>query len=135
MLPNPTQLLLSRFNEKEIIAAYRQADQFFVVSFHTSEDLLAIASEFVQLLLDDSCIQGLTLLYQLLPLANDLLDLIVVQRDLLLEGLRVQIQCEFYTAWNDVILKDMFLTPLERLHRGYLTYCIQRQTTDGAIVF
>lgn len=79
MLPNPTQLLLSRFNEKEIIAAYRQADQFFVVSFHTSEDLLAIASEFVQLLLDDSCIQGLTLLYQLLPLANDLLDLIVVQ--------------------------------------------------------
>lgn len=79
MLPNPTQLLLSRFYEKEVSAAYGQADQLLVVSFHTSEDLLAVASEFVQLLLDDSCIQGLALLDQLLPLGNDLLDLIVVQ--------------------------------------------------------
>lgn len=117
MLPNPTQLLLSRVNEEEIIAAYRQADQFLVVSFHTSKDLLAIASEFVQLLLNDSCIQRLTLLYQLLPLANDLLDLIVVQRDLLLEGLRVQTQCRFYTAWHGVILRDTFFIVSERLHR------------------
>lgn len=135
MLPNPTQLLLSRFNEKEVSAAYGQSDQLLVVSFHTSKDLLAVASEFVKLLLDDSCIQGLALLDQLLPLGNDLLDLIVVQRDLLLEGLRVQTQCEFYTAHNDVKARYMFLTVSERLYMGCLTYYIQRQAKDGEIVF
>lgn len=50
-----------------------------MVSFHTSEDLLAVASEFIQLLLDDGSIQWLALLYQLLSLGNDLLDLTVVQ--------------------------------------------------------
>lgn len=84
---NSIQLALS-INEKETGATYGQADEFLVISFHASEDLLAVASELVQLLLDDGGIQWLTLLYQLLPLGNDLLDFIVVQRDLLLESLR-----------------------------------------------
>ena len=78
-MTNPIQLILCGFNEKETSASYRQADQFLVISFHTSKDLLAVASELVQFLLDDSGIQWLALLYQLFPLGNDLLDFIVVQ--------------------------------------------------------
>lgn len=68
-------------------ATYRQADQLLVVSLHAPEDLLAVAPKFVQLFLDDGRVQGLALLNQLLPLGNDLLDLVVVQRNFLLEGL------------------------------------------------
>lgn len=58
-----------------------------MVSFHTPEDLLAVAPELIQLFLDDGCIQRLTLFYQLLSLGDYLLDLIVVQGNFLLEGL------------------------------------------------
>lgn len=66
---------------------YRQADQLLVVSLHTSEDLLTVATEFIQFLFDDCCIQGFALFYQLLPLGNYLLNLVVVQCNFLLEGL------------------------------------------------
>ena len=75
-----------------------------MISFHASEDLLAVAAELIQLLLDDCGIQWFALLYQLLPLGDDLLDFTVVQGDLLLESLRVQRPCGFYTAQNDIVV-------------------------------
>lgn len=50
-----------------------------MVSLHAPEDLLAVAPELVQLLLNDRRVQRLRLLDQLLALGDDLLSLVVVQ--------------------------------------------------------
>lgn len=66
---------------------HRQASQLLMVPLHAPEHLLAVAPQLVQLLLDDRRVQRLALLHQLLALGDDLVDLTVVQRDLLLESL------------------------------------------------
>lgn len=57
------------------LRSYRKANEFLVVALHSTKHLLTVALQLLQLFLDDSSIQRLTLLYQRFPLVEDVLDL------------------------------------------------------------
>lgn len=67
--------------------SYRKPNELFVVALHSTKHFLTVALQLLQLLLDDSGIQRLTLLYQRLSLVEDVLDLGCSEGDLLLERL------------------------------------------------
>ena len=66
---------------------HRQTREFLVVSVDSSEHLLAVSLQLLQLLLDDGRVQRFTLLDQSFALSEHQLDLPRVQVDLLLERL------------------------------------------------
>lgn len=78
-----------------LIFTYRESCEFLVVSVHSSEDLLTVSLQLLQLLLDDSCIQRFTLLNQSITLPEHQLDLPRVQVDLLLKRLLRNTFCFF----------------------------------------
>lgn len=55
--------------------SYRKANELLVVALNSTKHFLTVALQLFQLLLDDSSIQRLTLLYQCLPLVEDVLNL------------------------------------------------------------
>ncbi|TNN68501.1 hypothetical protein EYF80_021286 [Liparis tanakae] len=65
-----------------------QSCEFLVVSVDSSENLLTVSLQLLQLLLDDGRVQRFALLDQSVALSEHQLDLPRVQIDLLLEGLR-----------------------------------------------
>ncbi len=69
------------------LRSYRKPNQLFVVALHSTKHFLTVALQLFQLLLDDSSIQRLALLYQRLSLVEDVLDLGCSEGDLLLERL------------------------------------------------
>lgn len=67
--------------------SYRKPNELFVVALHSSEHFLTVALQLLQLLLNDSSIQRLALLYEHLSLVEDVLNLGCSEGDLLLERL------------------------------------------------